>query len=32
MMKQVLIDMVVSGLASLDACGWDYRSPKVKSR
>ncbi|MDD1728477.1 MAG: creatininase family protein [Methanospirillum sp.] len=26
-MKQVLVDTIVSGLISLDACGWDYRSP-----
>ncbi|MDD1713051.1 MAG: creatininase family protein [Methanoregulaceae archaeon] len=31
-MKQVLIDTVVSGLVSLDSCGWDYRSPAMKSR
>jgi creatinine amidohydrolase len=31
-MKRVLIDTVVSGLTTLDACGWDYRSPVVKFR
>jgi creatinine amidohydrolase len=31
-MKQVLIDTVVSGLITLDACEWDYRSPEVKNR
>ena len=30
-MKQVLIDTIVSGLISLDASGWDYRSPVQKT-
>lgn len=31
-MKQVLVDTVVAGLLSLDASGWDYRSPALKNR
>ena len=27
-MKQILIDNIVSGLISLDTCGWDYHSPE----